>query len=127
VQRGGNASAYFWSISKAGAITGTSTTYMMGQPFLFDPVVPVGTAVLSRHQCSIYPTLVASHLNVTVPDEVENAELILYSVGGNKLGCWVLTSGLNTIDMTALPAGLVIGQIRSASFRESVKFIKVAY
>ena len=126
IERGGNASTYFWSISKTATITGTSTTYMVGQPFMLDPVTPVNTTVLSRKRCSIYPTMVTSIVNVSLPDESVNAELILYSISGNRLGVWHLNSGINTFDLSSLPIGMILGQIQTDTFRETVKFIKLA-
>lgn len=127
IQRGGSSTPYFWSISKTAVISPTSTTYMVGQPFLLESVTPVATQQIKVRKCAVYPTTVSTVLNVNLPDESKTAELILYSCSGTRLGSWALKSGLNTLDMTGLPQGLIIGQIRSNTFRESVKFIKATY
>jgi len=127
IQRAGSSGTYFWSIAKTGVITGAATTYMVGQPFLLEPVIPVAIHQVTLRKCTLYPTMVSTVLNVNVPDESMNAELILYTCSGTRLGSWHLNSGNNSLDMSGLPQGIILGQIQSDSYRESVKFIKTTF
>ncbi len=124
IQRGGSSSAYFWAIAKTAVISATSTTYMVGQPFLLESVIPVATQRVRIRQCVLYPTTVKNILNVNLPEDSNAAHLILYSVSGTCLGNWTLTGGNNVLDVSGLPQGLILGQIQTDSFNESVKFIK---
>lgn len=125
IQRGGSSGTYFWAIAKTAVITATATTYMVGQPFVFEPRMPVETKIVRVRQCSVSPTQVSSTLNVHLPDNAGPTVLHLFAASGLKLGSFPLSGGENTLDVSNLPQGMVLGQIQSATFRESVKFIKL--
>jgi len=100
---------------------------MIGQPFLLESVTPVATQQIKVRKSIIYPTTVSNVLNVRLPKDCSSAKLILYTSSGTRLGSWLLSSGTNSLDMTGLPQGLILGQIQADSFIESVKFIKAAF
>jgi len=125
IQRGGNSGTYFWSIAKTGVITATATTYMVGQPFLLESFIPAETHLEKQLKCVIYPTKVSNMLNVNIPDDAFKAEMVLFSCTGTRLGRWNLNGGVNTLNVSELPEGLILGRIQSNSINESVKFIKV--
>ena len=64
-------------------------------------------------------------LNVNIPDDAFKAEMVLFSCTGTRLGRWNLNGGVNTLNVSELPEGLILGRIQSNSINESVKFIKV--
>lgn len=124
IQRGGNSGLYFWSITKTAVLT-SSATYMVGQPFALEPMQPVDVKMTSQRRCVTYPTQTATTLNVRLPEGVGSAVFKAYSVRGLLVGSWTLTGGENSIDVSNLPQGMVFGQIQSATFKETVKFIKL--
>lgn len=124
IQRGGSSGANFWSIAKTGTITTTGSTFMIGQPFFLEAVVPVGIAQVKSPKCNFFTSKDGHTLTIDMPMDASQSVLNLFTCTGVKLGSWLLIKGTNILDLNGLPSGLILGQIQSGNYRESMKFMK---
>jgi carbonic anhydrase/acetyltransferase-like protein (isoleucine patch superfamily) len=127
IQRGGFSGSYFWAITKTAVLSATSTTYMVGQPFAFEPMLPVSTRLLRKSTCSVYVSQEDHLLHVRLPEGAGVATLRLYAVGGALLGSWTVNEGEQGIETTGLPTGMIVGQIRASQFQENIKFVNAGF
>ena len=77
-----------------------------------------------KEQFALYPNPVTTQINISFPKSIENAELSLYNILGERVLQTQISAVKNTIDVSGLTSGMYIAAIESNNKKTSFKIIK---
>jgi len=73
---------------------------------------------------ALYPNPVSSRINISFPQQIQNAEFTVHSILGKKILTTEITTTNNVVDIESLTAGMYIATISSNNKSISFKVIK---
>lgn len=79
---------------------------------------------LLENQFALYPNPVSDRLYISFPKEINNAQIAIYNVLGEKVFDGEVTAANNSANITSLTSGMYIVTIASTNKRNSFKIIK---
>lgn len=78
-----------------------------------------------KHSFSLFPSITSDKLNILLYSRSMDDHAVIYNNSGSRLKSIKLNSGLNSVDVSSLPAGLYLVILYSANGeREQSRFIK---